>query len=86
VRSGRARLFGSGELHLLRRAQAKLSALADYAAEVRDWPLLEEAIDAKITDWKEFVSAQLGRCSPATQVPRGRTFLANVGRHGKLTP
>lgn len=34
--------------------QAKLDALIAYAAEVKDWPLLEEAIDAKLDQQSKF--------------------------------
>lgn len=36
-------------------AQAKLDAIVQYAAKVQDWPLLVEAVDAKIEDQREFV-------------------------------
>jgi hypothetical protein len=35
--------------------QAKADAIIDYAAKVKDWPLLEDAIDQKIEEQKEFV-------------------------------
>ncbi len=38
-----------------RASQAKLDAITDYAARMQDWPILEEAIDAKIEDQAEFV-------------------------------
>jgi hypothetical protein len=31
------------------------AAVIDFAAKVRDWPLLDEAVDAKIADQVEFV-------------------------------
>ena len=35
--------------------QAKFDALIDYARKVKDWPLLNDAVDAKIEDQAEFV-------------------------------
>lgn len=35
--------------------QAKLDALISYATRLQDWPLLEQAIDAKIEEQAEFV-------------------------------
>jgi hypothetical protein len=35
--------------------QAKADALIDYAIKVKDWPLVEQAIDAKIEEQKKFV-------------------------------
>ena len=35
--------------------QAKLDALIGFARRTKDWPLLENAIDAKIEDQEEFV-------------------------------
>jgi phage N-6-adenine-methyltransferase len=35
--------------------QAKLDALIDYARKVKDWPLLGEAVDAKIEDQTEYL-------------------------------
>lgn len=35
--------------------QAKLQAIADMAAELKDWPLLADAIDGKIEQQEEFV-------------------------------
>jgi len=34
----------------MQQRQAKLDALIDYARRVKDWPLLDEAVDAKIED------------------------------------
>jgi hypothetical protein len=36
--------------------QAKLDALIDYANKVKDWPLLEQAVEAKIQEQIEFVA------------------------------
>jgi phage N-6-adenine-methyltransferase len=38
-----------------RTTQAKLDALIAYAVKVKDWPLIEEAIDAKLGDQGDFV-------------------------------
>lgn len=38
----------------IRTDQAKLDALISYAAEVKDWPLLEEAIDLKMEQQGKF--------------------------------
>src|SRR6478609_2668131 len=38
-----------------RTNQAKADAIIDFAAKVKNWPLVEEAIDAKIEDQREFV-------------------------------
>jgi phage N-6-adenine-methyltransferase len=38
-----------------RTAQAKLDALIDYAGKMKDWPLLEQAVDAKMAEQAEFV-------------------------------
>jgi phage N-6-adenine-methyltransferase len=39
----------------VRTTQAKLDAIIQFAAKVQDWPLVIEAIDAKIDDQREFV-------------------------------
>jgi hypothetical protein len=39
----------------IRTRQAKADALIDYGAKIRDWPLIEQAVDAKIADQREFV-------------------------------
>lgn len=36
--------------------QARADAVIDFATKVKDWPLLEEAVDAKIADQEEFVA------------------------------
>lgn len=38
-----------------KKEQAKADALIQYAAKVQDWPLLLEAVEAKIEDQREFV-------------------------------
>jgi len=35
--------------------KAKLNAIINYARAVKDWPLLEQAVDAKIEEQEEFV-------------------------------
>jgi len=35
--------------------EAKLTAIIDYARAVKDWPLLEQAVDTKINEQEEFV-------------------------------
>src|SRR5206468_3125579 len=50
----------AGQVGALRAAKqreniAKADALIAYAAKVKDWPLLLEAVDAKIDDQTEFV-------------------------------
>jgi len=35
--------------------RAKLNAIIDYAKAVKDWPLLEQAVDAKIEEQEKFV-------------------------------
>lgn len=40
----------------IRATQAKASVIIDFAAKVKDWPLLEDAIDAKIEDQAAFVA------------------------------
>ncbi len=35
--------------------QAKAQAVIEFAARVQDWPKLEEAVDLKIEDQKEFI-------------------------------
>jgi phage N-6-adenine-methyltransferase len=40
---------------LMREEQAKADAIIEYARKVKDWPLLEEAINAKIEQQQEFV-------------------------------
>lgn len=40
---------------LMRREQAKAEAIIDYGIKVRDWPLVAEAIEAKIEQQREFV-------------------------------
>ena len=35
--------------------QEKLAAVADYAKRVKDWPLLEKAVDSKVEEQVEFV-------------------------------
>src|SRR3954466_10308314 len=35
--------------------QAKADAIINYAAKVKDWPLLEQAVDLKIEEQKAFV-------------------------------
>jgi phage N-6-adenine-methyltransferase len=39
----------------IKKRQAQADGLAEYARKIRDWPLLEDAIDAKIEDQREFV-------------------------------
>jgi hypothetical protein len=39
----------------LKEEQAKADAIIQYAAKVKDWPLLEQAIDTKIEQQREFV-------------------------------
>src|SRR5215469_2561931 len=39
----------------MQQRQAKFDALIDYARKVKDWPLLNDAVDAKIEDQAEFV-------------------------------
>ena len=51
---------GTGEVTVFKPdatkiTQAKMDALATFAAKVQDWPLAERAIDAKIDDQIEFV-------------------------------
>lgn len=36
--------------------QAKIDAIVDFAAKVKNWPLVEDAVDEKIKDQAEFVS------------------------------
>jgi hypothetical protein len=38
-----------------REQEAKVNAIIQFAARVRDWPLLSDAVDAKIEDQREFV-------------------------------
>jgi phage N-6-adenine-methyltransferase len=38
-----------------REQEAKVNAIIQFAARVRDWPLLGDAVDAKIEDQREFV-------------------------------
>jgi phage N-6-adenine-methyltransferase len=38
-----------------REFQAKADAMIAFATKLKDWPLLEQAVDAKIEDQKEFV-------------------------------
>jgi hypothetical protein len=40
---------------LMRQEQAKADAIIEYAKKMQDWPLLEEAIAAKIEQQREFV-------------------------------
>jgi hypothetical protein len=49
------RSLPSKPLDNIKTAQAKLDAIVQYAAKVQDWPLLVEAVDAKIEDQREFV-------------------------------
>lgn len=39
----------------IKKQQAKFEAVIQYAAKVQDWPLLIEAVEAKIEDQREFV-------------------------------
>ena len=39
----------------IRTEQAKADAIIQYAARVKDWPLLEQAVDLKIEQQREFV-------------------------------
>src|SRR5689334_2764272 len=45
-------LFNPTETH---DTLSKLDALIAYAQQVKDWPLLEQAIDAKIQEQRQFV-------------------------------
>lgn len=63
--------------------QAKLEALIKYAETVKDWPLLEEAVDRKIEDqeefcrwWRENVSANHGAGRGNKKVADSETFLS----------
>jgi phage N-6-adenine-methyltransferase len=40
---------------VMREEQAKADAIIQYAAKVKDWPLLEQAVDTKIEQQQEFV-------------------------------
>jgi len=53
---------------------AKLEAVADYAKRVKDWPLLEQAVDMKLEEQSEFV--QWWR----ENVRNGRPSKTNAGR------
>jgi phage N-6-adenine-methyltransferase len=37
-------------------SQAKIDTIIDYARRVKDWPLLEEAVDAKVDEQGQFVA------------------------------
>lgn len=50
---------------------AKADALIDYAAKVEDWPLLEEAVDAKIVEQARIVAWWDERVSPLESPGRG---------------
>lgn len=52
--------LGTGELRhfepqAAKQKDAKLDAVIEYAQRMRDWPLLEQAVDQKIEEQKEFV-------------------------------
>jgi len=44
------------EPHLIKQEQAKADGVIEYAKAVMDWPLLEEAVEAKIAQQEEFVA------------------------------
>ncbi len=55
----------------VRKNIAKADALADYARKVKDWPLLEQAVDAKIEEQREFVEWWDEKVSPNRGGDRG---------------
>lgn len=79
------RRLPSTPLDNIKTAQAKLDAIVQYAAKVQDWPLLVEAVDAKIEDqrefvqwWDEAVAGQGGdRRSRAFKVSDGETLISS---------
>jgi hypothetical protein len=44
----------AGPTHALRR-EVQATAVIEYAQRVKDWPLLEQAVEAKIEEQAEFV-------------------------------
>jgi len=64
--------------------QAKIDAVIDFAKTIKDWPLLEKAIDAKIEQQREFVEWWREKVSPnrggdrksQNQVPRSAHLIA----------
>lgn len=58
--------------------QAQADAIIEYARRIRDWPLLEQAVEAKIDEQAEFVRWWDERVRPAGQgiVAGSATFLS----------
>lgn len=58
--------------------QAQADAIIEYARRIRDWPLLEQAVEAKIEEQAEFVAWWDERVRPAGQgiVAGSETFLS----------
>jgi len=56
-----------------RTSQAKLDALIAYASEVKDWPLLDDAIDAKLDQQSRFVGWWDTTITPGQGPGRGKT-------------
>jgi phage N-6-adenine-methyltransferase len=61
----------------IRTRQAKADALIDYGAKIRDWPLIEQAVDAKIADQREFVDWWDDTVRPAGGDKRSGTISAD---------
>ena len=53
------------------KARDKAVELADYAKRVKDWPLLEQAVDAKIEEQREFVAWWEKHVTPVHGAGRG---------------
>jgi phage N-6-adenine-methyltransferase len=49
-----------------RQRDAEANAIIDYAKRVKDWPLLEQAVDQKIEDQRAFVTWWLATVTPGT--------------------
>jgi len=66
----------------------KTDAVIDYAKNMRDWPLLDEAIQAKIEEQKEFVEwwqANVKRPGQGNNADRGYYSVADATHHTQIS-
>lgn len=67
----------------IKKQQAKFEAVIQYASKVQDWPLLIEAVEAKIEDQREFVGWWDNAVSIGHGAGRGHKKSAGRGSFSK---
>ena len=73
------------EPQVAKQADAKLTAVIDYAKRVKNWPLLEQAVDAKIEQRAEFVGWWREKVRGPGKANSRRTGLFDCGKAEELT-